>query len=234
MKAIIEQLRTQCSPEKINIDKDNPVGHYILRPLSFYPTVPCLKWGLTANQVTFMGIGIGIAGCLLVGLGLYWSMIVGAALLILSDIFDVIDGNIARYRKEASKYGEYVDAVVSGEIIYNLVPFAVGIGMGEILLGSICSISMFARSVITKGYSSVFQTEARAFYKRKSGLWGFIYKYGVALSVSMSWVLLIGAIADQVYWVLVFWTLMVIGEFIVVTTWTLVKAKNGEMKTNDN
>lgn len=234
MKYIISKLRTQCSPEKLDIDKDNPVGHYVLRPISYYLTVPCLRMGLSANQVTFIGIGIGVAGCLLIGLGTYWSMIIGAALLILTDIFDVIDGNIARYKKESSRYGGYVDNVISGEIVYNLVPFAIGIGTGNILFGSICSISMFARTVITEGYSAAFQTRARSLYKGNGGLWGFIYKYGLALSISMSWVLLVGAIADKVYWVLVFWTLMVIGEFIVVTAWTLVKAKNGEMKTNDN
>jgi phosphatidylglycerophosphate synthase len=226
VKYIIAKLRTQCNPDKIDVDKDNPIGHYILRPISFYLTVPCLRWGLSANQTTFIGIGIGLAGCLMLGLGAYWSMITGAVLMILSDVFDVIDGNIARYKKEFSTYGAYIDAVVSGEIAYNLVPFAVGIGTGNILIGSICSISMFARTVITEGYSATFQVKARTFYKGNGGLWGFIYKYGLALSVSMSWVLLIGAIIDHSFWVLAFWTLMAVSEFIAVTAWTLVKAKD--------
>jgi phosphatidylglycerophosphate synthase len=222
----ITQLRKQYTPDKISVDKDNPILYYLLRPLSFYLTVPCLRMGLSANQVTFVGMSIGVVGCLLLGLGMYWSMIVGVVLLILNDICDVVDGNIARYNNKTSNYGAYIDDVVSGELIPNLVPFAVGIGTGEILIGAICSISMFARSVITEGYSAKFKTGARSLYESKIGLWGFVYKYGIALSVSMSWVLLIGAIIDQMFWVLVFWTLMVICEFVVVIMRTLIKAKN--------
>jgi phosphatidylglycerophosphate synthase len=222
----ITQLRKQYTPDKISVDKENPVLYYVLRPLSFYLTIPCIKMGLSANQVTFIGMGIGIAGCLMLGLGVYWSMIVGAILLILNDVCDVVDGNIARYNNTSSTYGGYLDDVISGEIIPNLVPFAVGIGIGEVLLGSLCSLFMFSRVVVTEGYSAKFKTGARSFYKSGSGLWALVYRIGIAVSVSMAWALLIGAITNTVYWVLIFWTLLVFCEFIAATTFTLIKAKN--------
>ena len=69
---MLKQLREQYTPNKISVDKENPVLYYVLRPLSFYLTIPCIKMGLSANQVTFIGMGIGIAGCLMLGLGAYW------------------------------------------------------------------------------------------------------------------------------------------------------------------
>jgi len=223
---MLSLLRSQYTPDKQAVDKENPVLYYVLRPLSFYLTVPCIKMGLSANQVTFIGMGIGIAGCLMLGIGAYWSMVIGAILLILNDVCDVVDGNVARYRNTSSTYGGYLDDVISGEIIPSLVPFAVGIGIGEVLLGSLCSILMFSRVVVTEGYSAKFKAGARSFYKGNGGLWALIYKVGIAVSVSITWALLIGAITDMVYWVLIFWTIMVFCEFIAATTFTLLKAKN--------
>jgi phosphatidylglycerophosphate synthase len=223
---MLKQLREQYTPDKISVDKENPVLYYVLRPLSFYLTIPCIKMGLSANQVTFIGMGIGVAGCLMLGIGAYWSMIVGAALLILNDVCDVVDGNVARYNKSSSTYGGYLDDVISGEVIPAIVPFAVGIGIGEVLLGSLCSLFMFSRVVVTEGYSAKFKEKARSFYKGNGGLWSLVYKVGIAVSVSMAWALLIGAITDTVYWILLFWMLLVFCEFIAATTFTLIKAKN--------
>lgn len=223
---MLSQLRKQYTPDKQAVDKENPVLYYVLRPLSFYLTIPCINMGLSANQVTFIGMGIGIAGCLLLGLGAYWSMIAGAILLILNDVCDVVDGNVARFNNKSSSYGAYIDDVISGEIIPNLVPFAIGIGIGQVLGGAVCSIALLTRAIVTEGYSAKFKTGARSFYKGKGGLWSFIYKWGVAVSVSMSWFLLIGAVFDVVVWVLIFWTLIALAELGVTTVFTLIKARN--------
>ena len=230
MQNSIAKIRNKYTASKSTVDKDSPILYYILRPLSYYLTLPCLKLGISANQVTFIGILFGVAGWILLGMGSYLPMLIGVILIILYDICDVVDGNIARYKGTSSAYGAYLDDVVSGAIIMDIVPFTVGIGTGQIFLGSICTIAMLARSVITEGYSAKFQAKARGFYRGKEGwsLWTLTYKVGIAVSRSMIWLLLIGAIFDMVIWVLVFWALLSICEFVAATGWTLIKSRQTE------
>lgn len=227
--SIVANLRSKYTAEKREVDKDSPVLYYILRPLSYYITVPFLKLGISANQVTFAGTAIGLAGCILLGFGSYWLMLVGAILIVICDIFDIIDGSIARYRGTSSVYGSLIDDV-GGEIILSIVPFAIGIGVDNLLFGSVCTVCLLMRTTITEGYSAKFGAGARNFYRGKKGwsLWTVIYKCGIAVDRSMVWILLAGAVVGIVNWILMFWTLLAVCELIMATTWTLVKARSIE------
>lgn len=85
MQSSIAKIRNKYTVSKSTVDKDSPILYYLLRPLSYYLTVPCLKLGLSANQVTFVGILLGVAGWILLGMGSYLPMLIGVILIILYD-----------------------------------------------------------------------------------------------------------------------------------------------------
>lgn len=82
--------------------------------------------GLTANQTTWISLFVLLVGCLFLATGSYLSAITGAVLLNIWLILDFVDGNIARYEKSCSRYGEFIDAM--GAYIAHLSFFTAGIG----------------------------------------------------------------------------------------------------------
>jgi phosphatidylglycerophosphate synthase len=117
-------------------DKNELMGYYVIRPLSFYPTALFMNRGYTADQTTWISIVALLVGCLFLSIGNYVMSIAGALLLNAWVILDFVDGNIARYKQASSRYGELIDAL--GAFLAHLVFFAAGIGFyfsGEGLSG---------------------------------------------------------------------------------------------------
>ncbi len=112
--------------DKLEQDKNELMGFYILRPLSFYPTAVSMNIGLTANQTTWISLMVLVVGCLLLAVGNYLSALAGAALLNVWLLLDFVDGNIARYERGCSRYGEFIDAL--GAFLAHLSFFAAGVG----------------------------------------------------------------------------------------------------------
>jgi phosphatidylglycerophosphate synthase len=107
-------------------DKNELMGYYVFRPLSFYLTAMFMNRGFTADQTTWVSIVALLIGCLFLVIGTYATTVVGAALLTIWVILDFVDGNIARYEKTSSRYGELIDAL--GAFLAHLSFFAAGIG----------------------------------------------------------------------------------------------------------
>jgi len=107
-------------------DKNELMGYYVIRPLSFYPTALFMNRGYTADQTTWISIVALLLGCLLLSIGNHVVTVAGAVLLNVWVILDFVDGNIARYEKASSRYGELIDAL--GAFLAHLVFFAAGIG----------------------------------------------------------------------------------------------------------
>lgn len=123
----VNELRSNYKQhQKLEQDKNELMGFYIVRPLSFYPTAICMNIGLTANQTTWISLVVLVAGCFLLAVGNYWTAFTGAALLNIWLVLDFVDGNIARYEKACSLYGEFIDAL--GAFLAHLSFFAAGVG----------------------------------------------------------------------------------------------------------
>lgn len=126
-KVSVNDLRSNYRQhQKSEQDKNELMGFYVLRPLSFYPTAFFMNIGLTANQTTWISLVVLLAGCLFLAAGSYIAAITGAALLNVWLILDFVDGNIARYEKTSSLYGEFIDAL--GAFLAHLSLFAAGVG----------------------------------------------------------------------------------------------------------
>jgi phosphatidylglycerophosphate synthase len=89
------------------------VDEYFHRPLASYVVALLLHTPITPNQVTIFAGILGVASAIAVGAGAHQArwLLVGAALLLLSVIFDCADGQLARARKISSTTGAIVDGV---------------------------------------------------------------------------------------------------------------------------
>ncbi|MCH7954719.1 MAG: CDP-alcohol phosphatidyltransferase family protein [Candidatus Marinimicrobia bacterium] len=82
---------------------------YVVRPFSIYITKILLYTPITANQVSLIGMIFGICGAFAIGYGTFQSGIVGVMLLQFGYLLDCIDGEIARYYKQSSVNGIFID-----------------------------------------------------------------------------------------------------------------------------
>jgi len=79
------------------------------RRVSIYFTYMLLKTPLSANQATILYVLIGYIACYFFAAGGLYGMVIGAIFCHLFLIFDCVDGEIARYRKQTSLTGKYFD-----------------------------------------------------------------------------------------------------------------------------
>jgi phosphatidylglycerophosphate synthase len=85
-----------------------------VRRVSIRITWALLHTRISADRVTVLGIGIGMAGALLLAWNDFWPLVVALVLLQLSFVLDYSDGEVARYRAletggETNAGGAYLD-----------------------------------------------------------------------------------------------------------------------------
>ncbi|MCH7886710.1 MAG: CDP-alcohol phosphatidyltransferase family protein [Candidatus Marinimicrobia bacterium] len=84
---------------------------YVIRHFSIRFTRLLLPTGISANQATFIFLISGMLGCVLLGFGSQSLAILGVILIQASYVFDCVDGEIARYNKQSSVNGVFIDSV---------------------------------------------------------------------------------------------------------------------------
>jgi hypothetical protein len=70
------------------------------------------RLGITPNQVTVFSMFIGVLAAAAFALGHRWSLIAGALLLQAAFTFDCVDGQLARYTRNFSRFGAWLDSVL--------------------------------------------------------------------------------------------------------------------------
>jgi phosphatidylglycerophosphate synthase len=132
---------------------------YIFRPLSYPATVPFLRLGWSANQVTYLSGITGFAGLAALATGSSLMLLLGSMLLFISILLDHVDGNVARIQDSASYLGKFIDGV-KDKFVIGLFPYALAIGVATsevstinfrpttwLILGSFASLAYFAAEV---------------------------------------------------------------------------------------
>lgn len=115
----LPELAAICGGEGTGEDEPRDLRRLyarLVRRLSIRITRVLLPLGLTANQVTVIGIAIGIAGAALLALNEFWALIAAIVLLQLSFVLDFSDGEIARFERtvegrSSGAGGAYLDWV---------------------------------------------------------------------------------------------------------------------------
>ncbi len=106
-----------------HLDQDPTYARLFLRRIS-----PSVSWaivrytGLSADAVTASWILIGIAGGLLVAVGSVASDLAAVALLQVSYLLDIADGEVARIRGTSGRRGSYLDLI--GHFVVNRALYA--------------------------------------------------------------------------------------------------------------
>lgn len=106
----------------------NVLGHPILqRVLSIYITRVFLSTRITANQVTILMLVVGFLSAVPLFFGYFW---LGLALSYLCILLDASDGEVARYRKQYSLRGIYLD-IINHLAIQSLFFLALGVCIAQ-------------------------------------------------------------------------------------------------------
>jgi phosphatidylglycerophosphate synthase len=108
------------------------VARYLNKPVSFRITRYLLcRLPVTPNQVT-VGAGlVGLAGAVLIAMGLSWSVPAGLLLAHVQSILDGCDGELARVRFQQSDIGEWLDTMVDDGLNLALI-VALGLGLSRL------------------------------------------------------------------------------------------------------
>lgn len=97
----------------------------VFRVFSIYITRIFLPLKFSPNFVSFLGFFVGIAGGYLY---VKDSFILGSILFLLFFVLDVVDGEIARYRKKTSHFGGWLDTTL-GHLLYPYFFIMFGLGV---------------------------------------------------------------------------------------------------------
>ncbi|MEJ6573904.1 MAG: DUF5941 domain-containing protein [Actinomycetes bacterium] len=103
---------------------------FFLRKISKLFTWLAVRLKMTPNQVTLISFAIGLLSAYEFSKGSFWAIFIGAVLLQLSIIIDCVDGELARYTRQFSQLGAWLDAITD-RIKEYLVFFALAYGAAK-------------------------------------------------------------------------------------------------------
>lgn len=103
---------------------------FVLRKFSKLFTWAAVRLKMTPNQVTLISFAIGLLSAYAFSRGTFWPIFAGAFLLQLSIIVDCVDGELARYTRQFSALGAWLDAITD-RIKEYLVFFALAYGAAK-------------------------------------------------------------------------------------------------------
>lgn len=83
---------------------------YAVSTYSRYIARWCAKRGMTPNGVTAISMGISVVAAAWFSTGHRWGMLLGAVSLYFAFVFDCVDGQLARYTRQFSTLGAWLDA----------------------------------------------------------------------------------------------------------------------------
>jgi archaetidylinositol phosphate synthase len=101
------------------------------------------RMGLTPNQLTLISLLFGIAAALLYA---FQHVYLGAAMLLLSGLFDFIDGGVARLNGKSSTFGAAIDWIIDKYVDCLVL---IGIGFSGLADPRIVAIAVFGSMINT-------------------------------------------------------------------------------------
>jgi len=236
-------------------DRNDLWLYYVIRKISFYITWIFLKFGFSANQTTYIAIIVGLTGCGFIIYADYKIKIIGTLLINFWIVLDCVDGNIARYKKESSEYGEFIDSL-GGYLMNALLFLSVGIGAfncpefsskfisrlfvfninGNILiiLGAWSSITNILSRLIFQKYMNTFRTVESTEIKPRSNANSsksvyhkmyFIIHNVVSFSGFLTPILFLATIFRLLNIFVIFYAIINTGVLIATTSQIIFKAR---------
>jgi phosphatidylglycerophosphate synthase len=115
-------------------DTDGFVARHLNRPLSLQLTRAFIVLGLTPNQISVLGLLVGLAGAVVTLHGTHLALAIGAALYQLASVLDGSDGEVAKLTGRASARGSWIDTAcdeVASVAYLAALPIGVYRGTGQ-------------------------------------------------------------------------------------------------------
>jgi len=108
MKKLFEEFKSSLK----DMIAEEPVDLFIFRPVSFIILKFLVKFPITPNQISFMSMITGIVTGIFFSFGGRNNFFYGGLFLLLSHIFDLLDGMVARVKKNGTPLGRIIDGWV--------------------------------------------------------------------------------------------------------------------------
>ena len=143
-----------------SFDVEEIIDLIVFRPISFLFVKLIYSTNITPNQISVVSMFFGLLAGVMLGFGKYEFIIIGAALVFLSNMLDCADGQLARLKKNGTKIGRIIDGFIdyaTGLSVFLGLGFAVSYITGNYLYG-------WALSLIG-GFSRVLQNMFFDYYR---------------------------------------------------------------------
>ncbi len=109
----LDALRAVCQPESTmsRRNAEHWAARLWLRRVSLPVTAELVRTPVTANQLTVAMIVVGLVAAIPAALPGWWTAVVAAVMVLLYFVLDLCDGEVARWRRQTSVTGVYLDRV---------------------------------------------------------------------------------------------------------------------------
>lgn len=148
----LRDIRASLPPEKNR--SDSYWTRWVLRPVSIPTAWLFLRFGISANAVSYSSGLIAILGGILMASGDFAWIAAGAAVLNLFAILDCADGNVARVTKTTGPWGAWADAL-GGYAAYASVLLGSGIAAQYLAPGELPGLETLAIPLPEGGWAAV-------------------------------------------------------------------------------
>ncbi len=227
----LAQIRASLPPEKNRFD--SLWVRFVLRPLSFPVAWVFLRLGFSANHVSYLAVLVSLLAAILMGTGERNVAIVGAFLFNCFALLDCVDGNIARVRKQASPYGGFMDAL-GGYMAFACVFPAAGIAaehaeqiplpvignLNFIIVGAVAGISNLTMRLVYQHFSNIVGQKTV-----KPGTFQNNLDANLGITGLLMPAVLVGAILQQLHWVVLLYAAFYVLAFIIVTVRLIIRVE---------
>ena len=157
-----ESLFTEYKNSLKSIEIEEILDLIFYRPLAFLFVKTIYKTRLTPNQITGLALVFGLIADLFYAFGTHFYLILAALFLIVYDVLDCADGQLARLKKNGTPVGRIIDGIAD----YIVTIFAyIGIGVG--FAASSENIMFFWILVISAGLSNAFHAISVDYFRNR-------------------------------------------------------------------
>ncbi len=112
------------------VETEEPLDLFVNRPLAFLLALALRPLPITPNMVTLVAMAVGVAAGYSFGQGTKQGALLGVLLLMLANILDCTDGQLARLRGTSSRLGKTLDGLAD-MVVYVSIFAGVTIAMGH-------------------------------------------------------------------------------------------------------
>ena len=141
-------------------DVEEPIDLWFYRPVGFRLALMGRRFRWTPNQITVASIFLGVGCGLLCYPTDWWLNLVGILLLVLADICDSADGQLARLTHQYSPLGRILDGA-AGDIWFVVIYFAIFFrifpewGWWGFMLGALAGLSHRQQAAMADYYRQI-------------------------------------------------------------------------------